>query len=103
MLTIILQTAAAQPAGNGLWSMLIMFVLIFAVMYFFMIRPQKKQQKAIEEMRKSLTKGDKVITAGGIYGTIAYIDETSVLIKVDGDVKIRVDKSCINKDTTASK
>ena len=49
MLTIILQTAAAQPAGNGLWSMLIMFVLIFAVMYFFMIRPQKKQQKAIEE------------------------------------------------------
>ena len=103
MLTIILQTAAAQPAGNGLWSMLIMFVLIFAVMYFFMIRPQKKQQKAIEEMRKSLTKGDKVITAGGIYGTIADIDETSVLIKVDGDVKIRVDKSCINNDTTASK
>ena len=103
MLTIILQTAAAQPAGNGLWSMLIMFVLIFAVMYFIMIRPQKKQQKAIEEMRKSLTKGDKVITAGGIYGTIADIDETSVLIKVDGDVKIRVDKSCINKDTTASK
>ncbi len=80
-----------------------MFVLIFAVMYFFMIRPQKKQQKAIEEMRKALAKGDKVITAGGIYGTIADIDETSVLIKVDGDVKIRVDKSCINKDTTASK
>lgn len=103
MLTIILQTAAAQPAGNGLWSMLIMLALIFAVMYFFMIRPQKKQQKAIEEMRKSLTKGDKVITAGGIYGTIADIDETSVLVKVDGDVKIRVDKSCINKDTTASK
>ena len=72
-------------------------------MYFFMIRPQKKQQKAIEEMRKALTKGDKVITAGGIYGTIADIDETSVLVKVDGDVKIRVDKSCINKDTTASK
>ena len=72
-------------------------------MYFFMIRPQKKQQKAIEEMRKALAKGDKVITAGGIYGTIADIDETSVLIKVDGDVKIRVDKSCINKDTTASK
>ena len=80
-----------------------MFVLIFAVMYFFMIRPQKKQQKAIEEMRKALTKGDRVITAGGIYGTIADIDETSVLVKVDGDVKIRVDKSCINKDTTASK
>ena len=95
---------AAQATGKGSsWTMILMMVAVFAVMYFLMIRPQKKQQKAIEEMRKSLTKGDKVITAGGIYGTIADIDETSVLIKVDGDVKIRVDKSCINKDTTASK
>jgi len=95
---------AAQTAGKGSsWTMILMMVAVFGVMYFLMIRPQKKQQKAIEEMRKALTKGDKVITAGGIYGTIADIDETSVLIKVDGDVKIRVDKSCINKDTTASK
>ena len=95
---------AAQATGKGSsWTMILMMVAVFAVMYFLMIRPQKKQQKAIEEMRKSLTKGDKVITAGGIYGTIADIDETSVLVKVDGDVKIRVDKSCINKDTTASK
>ena len=80
-----------------------MFALIFLVMYFFMIRPQRKQQKALDEMRKDLTKGDKVITVGGIYGTIAEVDETSVLIKVDGDVKLRVDKNSVQKDTTPAK
>ena len=83
--------------------MLIMFTLIFLVMYFFMIRPQRKQQKALDEMRKALTKGDKVITVGGIYGTIAEVDETTVLIKVDGDVKLRVDKNSVQKDTTPAK
>lgn len=80
-----------------------MFALIFLVMYFLMIRPQRKQQKALDEMRKALTKGDKVITVGGIYGTIAEVDETTVLIKVDGDVKLRVDKNSVQKDTTPAK
>ena len=100
--TIILQANSSQQSGS-LWSMLIMFALIFLVMYFFMIRPQRKQQKALDEMRKALTKGDKVITVGGIYGTIAEVDETSVLIKVDGDVKLRVDKNSVQKDTTPAK
>ena len=100
--TIILQDNSSQQSGS-LWSMLIMFALIFLVMYFFMIRPQRKQQKALDEMRKALTKGDKVITVGGIYGTIAEVDETSVLIKVDGDVKLRVDKNSVQKDTTPAK
>ena len=99
--TIILQASGSQQ--GSLWSMLIMFALIFLVMYFFMIRPQRKQQKALDEMRKALTKGDKVITVGGIYGTIAEVDETSVLIKVDGDVKLRVDKNSVQKDTTPAK
>ena len=100
--TIILQANSSQQSGS-LWSMLIMFALIFLVMYFFMIRPQRKQQKALDEMRKALTKGDKFITVGGIYGTIAEVDETSVLIKVDGDVKLRVDKNSVQKDTTPAK
>ena len=100
--TIILQANSSQQSGS-LWSMLIMFALIFLVMYFFMIRPQRKQQKALDEMRKALTKGDKVITVGGIYGTIAEVDETTVLIKVDGDVKLRVDKNSVQKDTTPAK
>ena len=102
MMNIVLQAAgaAAQPTGGG-WSMILMLAAMFLVMYLFMIRPQRKQQKQLEEMRNSLKKGDKVITAGGIYGTVAEIDGNTVLVKVDGDVKIRVDKSSINKDMTA--
>lgn len=85
-------------SGGGMW---IMLILIFVVMWLFMIRPQRKQEKAIREMRNSLQKGDKVVSAGGIYGTIVEVQETSVLIKVDGDTKLRIDKNCINKDTTA--
>ena len=102
MLSTIILLASGSQQGS-LWSMLIMFALIFLVMYFFMIRPQRKQQKALDEMRKALTKGDKVITVGGIYGTIAEVDETTVLIKVDGDVKLRVDKNSVQKDTTPAK
>ena len=92
--------AAGQAAGGGSWSFLLMLALMFLVMWLFMIRPQRQQQKKLEEMRNALKKGDKVITAGGIYGTVADIDGQTVLVKVDGEVKIRVDKSSINKDMT---
>jgi len=101
MNTIILQagTAPQTPGGGiGTW---IMLIAVFAVMWLFMIRPQRKQQKQIAEMRSNLKKGDKIVTAGGIYGTIIEVQETSVLIKVDGDVKLRIDKNCVNKDTSA--
>ena len=102
-LTILLQAqAGAQTAQGSSASFWIMIILIFAVMYFFMIRPQRKQQKALEEFRSGLQKGDKVITAGGIYGTIAETDERTVLLKIDGDVKIRVDKSFIQRDPSES-
>ena len=99
---MILQAAGQPAAGSSSWSFLLMLALMFLVMWLFMIRPQRKQQKALEEMRNALKKGDKVITAGGIYGTVAEIDGNTVLVKVDGDVKIRVDKSSINKDMTAA-
>ncbi len=100
MITTILQSTAssAAAANGGEWSMWIMILLIFLVMWLFMIRPQRKQQKALEEMRRALKKGDKVITAGGIYGVVADVDERTVLMKVDGEVKLRVDKSSIQKD-----
>lgn len=91
-------SAAGQGAAGGSWSFLLMLGLMFLVMYLFMIRPQRKQQKALEEMRNSLRKGDKVVTAGGIYGTVADVDERTVLVKVDGDVKLRIDKTSIQKD-----
>lgn len=78
-----------------------MILLMFLIMWLFMIRPQRKQQKELEKFRSELKKGDKVITAGGIYGTLAEIEERTVLLKVDGEVKIRVDKTSIVKDTTS--
>ena len=89
--------AAGQQAGGG-WSFWLMIILMFVIMYFFMIRPQRKQQKELEKFRNELKKGDKVITAGGIYGTIGEIEEKTVLLKVAGDVKIRVDKGSIVRD-----
>lgn len=78
-----------------------MILLMFLIMWLFMIRPQRKQQKELEKFRSELKKGDKVITAGGIYGTVAEIEERTVLLKVDGEVKLRVDKTSIVKDTTS--
>ena len=97
LLSIILQAGGQQPAGGGA-SFWIMILLLFAAMWFFMIRPQRKQQKELEKFRNELKKGDKVVTAGGIYGTVAEIQERSVLIKVDGEVKLRVDKNSIVRD-----
>lgn len=88
---------AAKPKGGGM-QMFIMLALIFAVMYFFMIRPQRKQQKELQNFRDSLKKGDRVITIGGIYGTVCEIKEGSVLIEVDNNVKIRVSKEALVKD-----
>jgi preprotein translocase subunit YajC len=89
---------AQQPAAGGGMSMWIMLALIFVVMWFFMIRPQKKQQKELQNFRDSLKKGDKVVTIGGIYGTVTEIKEASVLIEVDNGVKIRVSKQALVKD-----
>ena len=91
----LLQTAPAQGGGMSMW---IMLALIFVVMWFFMIRPQRKQQKEMENFRNSLKNGDKVVTIGGIYGTVAEVKEAYVLLEVDKDVKIRVNKQAIQKD-----
>ena len=93
----LLQTAPAQGGGLSMW---IMLALIFVVMWFFMIRPQRKQQKEMENFRNSLKNGDKVVTIGGIYGTVCEVKDTYVLLEVDRDVKIRVNKQAIQKDYT---
>ncbi|HNW49063.1 MAG: preprotein translocase subunit YajC [Bacteroidales bacterium] len=96
---VILQSAGAG-AGTGNWSFLVMMGLIFVVMYFFMIRPQQKKQKELVKFRNSLAKGDKVITAGGIYGKIVEVSDNYVFVEIDSNVKIKVDKSSIVKDIT---
>ena len=98
-ITLLQASAGAAPAGGGgmFW---IMMILLFVIMWAFMIRPQRKQQKELEKFRNELKRGDKVVTAGGIYGIVDEIKERSVLIKVDGDVKLRVDKNSIVRDFT---
>ena len=95
----ILQAAPAAQQGSS-WSMWIMLALIFVVMWFFMIRPQKKQQKELQNFRDGLKKGDKVVTIGGIYGTVCEVKEGTVLMEVDNNVKIRVSKNALVKDFT---
>ena len=94
----LLDAAGAQGAAGGQWTMWVMLLLIFVVMWFFMIRPQRKQQKELQKFRDGLQKGDKVVTVGGIFGTVVEIKEKSVLIEVDKDVKLRVDKNSLVKD-----
>ena len=104
LITVLLQAAAPAGQAGGGMSMWIMLILIFVVMWLFMIRPQRKQQKEMEQFRNSLKKGDKVITAGGIYGTIAEVKDSEryVLLRIDNDVKIKVDKSSLQKDPNAA-
>ena len=90
----------AEQAAGGNYSFLIMMLLIFVVMWFFMIRPQQKKQKELAQFRNSLVKGDKIVTIGGIYGVVAEVKEQYVLVEVDNNVKIRVDKNAIVKDIT---
>lgn len=82
------------PAGAG-GSFWIMILAMIAVMYFFMWRPESKRRKQMENFRKGLKKGDKIITAGGIYGTIKEVQETSLLIEVDSNVTLRIDKNMV--------
>lgn len=92
-LTILLQ--AAQ--GDGGLGMILMLVAMFAIMYFFMIRPQQKKQKEIQNFRKSIEKGQNVITAGGVYGTVRDIDDANniLVIEVASGVRIRVDRNSV--------
>jgi len=89
-----------ETAAGGSMNFLFFMALIFVVMWFFMIRPQQKRQKELRRFRESLQKGDKVVTSGGIYGTIVEIKETYILVEVDQNVRLRFDKSCILKDMT---
>lgn len=101
MNTILLDSA---PQGSN-YSLIIMMVVLFAVMYFFMIRPQNKKQKEIQKFRDALTVGQDVVTIGGIHGTIKNInaEEGTVTLEVATGVKIVFAKEAINPVATAGK
>ena len=78
----------------------VFLLLIIVVFYFFMIRPQMKKQKDLKSYRENLSKGDKVITTGGIYGKLLDIKDTTVTVEIADNVRIKIDKNAILKDNT---
>ena len=103
---MLLLQAQAGGTTSLMSSPILMLVLMFVIMWFFMIRPQRKQQKAIEAFRNSLTVGQQVVTSGGIYGTVKDIinenGRSIVVLEIATGVKIKIDKSSIFADMSAN-
>lgn len=101
LLHVLLMTppAGQGAGGGGMASSLIFLVLIFVVFYFFFIRPQVKRQKDQKKFREGLSKGQKIVTIGGIHGKIVEMQETTCTIEVEGGVKLKIEKSAVAADT----
>lgn len=102
MNTILLQA----EGGLGGLQMPLMMAAIFAVMYFFMIRPQKKKEKELAKKREAIKKGDEIITAGGIHGVVYETTDETAVITIESQAKIRIEKasiSIINGEGTGAK
>ena len=100
----LLQQQAQKPGGAMSWLPTVgMIVLLIVIFYFFMIRPQKKQREKLQAARDALTKGDKVVTAGGIHGKIVEIREQTFVIAVEDNTHIEVEKSAITFNEAALK
>ena len=95
LLSILLQAAVPAAGGASSYSGILMMVLIFVVFYFFMIRPQSKRQKEIKKQREAMQVGDKVVTSGGIYCKVKELKETTVIVEIAENVRIKVDKNSV--------
>ncbi len=97
MLHLLAMMPPSQGGGGegSLVSTLLMFALIIGIFYFMILRPQQKRQKEREKLLGAVKKGDKIITAGGLHGTIAGIDDKTVLIQVADNVKLKFDRSAV--------
>lgn len=97
-----LQAAPIEPQQGFLqqYSFVIMIGLMVLVLWLFMWRPEAKRRKQMQSFREGLKKGDKIITAGGIYGVVKEIKETTLLIEVDGNVTLRIDKNMVVADNS---
>lgn len=82
---------------ESILSLIIPIVLMFAVFYFLLIRPQQKRQKEIRAMHEALQKGDQIVTIGGLHGTIHAIDENKIVLITEGGVKLTYDRSAVRE------
>lgn len=94
MYDILLMGGPTDGTANPIVTLLPL-LLIFVVFYFFIIRPQKKKEQERRGMIEAVRKGDRIVTIGGIHGTVEKVDDASVLAQVDNNVKLRVDKNAI--------
>ncbi|HAE23343.1 MAG TPA: preprotein translocase subunit YajC [Spirochaetaceae bacterium] len=90
-----IQDAGAASATGSMLSTVVMFGAVFLIFYFMIIRPQNKKQKAMQKMISAVKKGDKVITIGGIHGTVQSVKDKTVVIKVDDSSRIEFSKSAL--------
>lgn len=95
---------AAQAQQGGQWGFLIMMVVMFAILWLFMIRPQQKKQKEIRNFQNSLQEGARVVTGGGIYGTVKHINmaDNTIELEIARGVVITVDKGYVFANTASS-
>jgi preprotein translocase subunit YajC len=91
----VLMAQPSQDGGPGLMSNVILFGSIILIFYFMIIRPQQKRAKERQKLIDSMKKGDKVVTSGGMYGTIAGLDDKTVLVQVADNVKVKLDRGSI--------
>jgi preprotein translocase subunit YajC len=91
----------AAPQGNPMMQFLPLLIIMFAIMYFLIIRPQKTKEKKRLELISNVRKQDRIVTTGGVHGVVTSVKENEVLIRVDDakDVKLKIDKSAITSVT----
>lgn len=94
MLLALLLAGPPADGGNPLFSFLPL-ILIFVIFYFFLIRPQKKKEDERKKMIEAVKKGDKIVTIGGVHGTVTQVDDGSLLVQVDTNTKLRIDKNAV--------
>jgi preprotein translocase subunit YajC len=97
--SVLLMMPPDGQGGNGMASM-IFLLLIFIVFWFFMIRPQVKKQKAQQKFRESLTKGDRIVTIGGIHGKIIEVQGTTFIIEVEGQNRLKIEKNAVSMESS---
>ena len=91
---MILLQAAGQNAGGG-YSTIIMMVAIFVIFWLFMIRPQQKRQKELQQKRDALGINDRIVASGGLYGVIKDVKQTELVVEIADGVRVRVDKGSV--------
>ena len=97
---MLVQILLQAQQGSGAMMQLVTFGLIIIVFYFFMIRPQMKKAKDEKLFKEGITKGDKVVTIGGVHGKVLEVNEKTFLLEIDTNVKVKIEKTAISADAT---